>query len=93
MMKPRQCGTCAHFRAGAAPDMRRPVPVATDEEIGVCEYRLPMAVQGNVAGSMYGAQPAVHASRSCSEHIPRRDRGDPDPRGKVRHLTPVKPAA
>lgn len=93
MLTRRLCETCAHFRAGAAPDMRKDAPVATDDEIGVCEYRPPLAVQGNIAGSMYGAQPAVHASRSCSEHVPRRDQRDPDPRGKVRHLNPVKPAA
>ena len=87
------CRTCAHFRIGAASDMRKAVPALTDEETGVCEYRPPMAVQGNIAGSMYGAQPAVHATRSCSEHVPRRDQRDPDPRGKVRHLNPVKPAA
>jgi len=100
MKRTHTCGTCMHFRPGASSDMTEPAPIDSDDEMGVCEYREPRPEMRHLGPpALIGFQPAVHASRSCPEYMPRADYdgGDDDDGlpvpGNVRHLTAVSAKA
>lgn len=69
MKRRHTCKTCFYFRPGASADTSVPVTEESDTEVGACEYLSPSAIS-SATGLMIsaGCQPAVHATRSCSEH-------------------------
>ena len=90
MKRHHTCGTCAHFRPGAAASMAQPAPIESDSTTGVCEAEPPIAIKDS-RGYLIGHQPMVHASRSCIDYLPHPDwdGDDQPPTAKVRHLRPV----
>ncbi|WP_146049635.1 hypothetical protein [Novosphingobium sp. HII-3] len=70
MKRTHTCGTCMHFRPGAASDMTLPAPLDSTELVGVCEAMPPETMPRMGPPALIGLQPAVHASRSCAEYLP-----------------------
>jgi len=101
MSIPRNCGTCAFWRAGAFPTTESPAPDQSAANLGVCENIVPQVFI--VMGDPVTLQPATHATRCCAEWIsvwPGDDEDDddpdpgepaPDPKGRVRQLFPITP--
>ncbi|QGP80025.1 hypothetical protein [Sphingobium sp. CAP-1] len=63
------CGTCAHWCAGAVASTTVPAPRASDKDVGACQVDPPPQIF-IINGQAMPLQPVTHNTRTCSNWCP-----------------------